>query len=244
MAREIGKPVVTHRSVSIAVLPFTNMSGDPEQQYFGDGIAEDVITDLSKVSALTVISRNSAFAYKGRNVDIPEVGRQLGVAHVLEGSVRKAGNRVRVTAQLIDVAGNSHIWAERYDRELDDIFVLQDELSQAIVKALRVRLLPDEKKAIARRGTDNAEAYNLYLMARQEYLGGFAGSRHVYEAVNRIGTRATEIDPDYADAWALLASARCLIEFTITGPRESAQSLSLNFEQSKAKLKPGKTVPP
>ena len=148
--------------VAICVLPFANMSGDPEQEYFSDGITEDIITDLSKVSALAVTSRNSAFMYKGKHVDIPKVAREFGVSHVLEGSVRKAGGRVRITAQLIDAASNNHVWAERYDRELNDIFALQDEISNAIVKALRVKLLPKEKEAIAQRGTDNVEAYNLY----------------------------------------------------------------------------------
>ena len=131
---------------SIVVLPFNNMSGDPEQEYFSDGITEDIITDLSKVSALSVISRNSAFMHKGKNVDLPKVARELKVSHVLEGSVRKSGGRVRITAQLIDGATNDHIWAERYDRDLSDIFTLQDEISQAIVKALKLKLLPEEKR--------------------------------------------------------------------------------------------------
>src|SRR5213075_510066 len=114
---------------SIAVMPFANMSGDPEQEYFSDGITEDIITDLSKVSALSVIARNSAFAFKGKNVDVLQVARQLKVSHVLEGSVRKSGGRVRITAQLIDGAHNDHVWAERYDRDLNDIFALQDEIS-------------------------------------------------------------------------------------------------------------------
>ncbi len=157
---------------SIAVLPFNNMSGDPEQEYFSDGITEDIITDLSKVSALSVIARNSAFAFKGKNVDVLQVARQLKVSHVLEGSVRKAGGRVRITAQLIDGAHNDHIWAERYDRDLNDIFALQDEISEAIVKALKLKLLPEEKKAIEQRGTESVEAYNLFLMARQNYVTG------------------------------------------------------------------------
>ena len=115
--------------VAICVLPFANMSGDPEQEYFSDGITEDIITDLSKVSALAVTSRNSAFVYKGRHVDVPKVAREFGVSHVLEGSVRKSGGRVRITAQLIDGASNNHLWAERYDRDLNDIFALQDEIS-------------------------------------------------------------------------------------------------------------------
>ena len=143
------------------------MSGDAEQEYFSDGISEDIITDLSKVSSLAVVSRNTAFGFKGKSVDIAQIGRQLKVAYVLEGSVRKAAGRVRITAQLIEVSNDNHVWAERYDRDLNDIFALQDEISQAIVKALKLKLLPEEKKAIEQRGTTNLEAYNLYLMARQ-----------------------------------------------------------------------------
>jgi adenylate cyclase len=159
--RESGAPQEKSeeaKKLSICVLPFSNISGDAEQEYFSDGITEDIITDLSKVSALGVISRNSAFRYKGTNVDLPKIARELNVSHVLEGSVRKAGGRVRITAQLIDGSKNEHVWAERYDRDLSDIFAMQDEISKAIVKALRVKLLPEEKKAIAVRGTTNAEA--------------------------------------------------------------------------------------
>ena len=190
---------------TICVLPFANMSGDPEQEYFSDGITEDVITDLSKVSALGIISRNSAFMYKGTHVDIPKVARDLNVSHVLEGSVRKAGGRVRISAQLVDAETNNHIWAERYDRDSSDIFALQDEISEAIVKALRLRLLPEEKKAIERRGTDNAEAHNLYLMARQTYVNSHDIDPRASEAIVRLCTRATEIDPEYAQAWTLMA---------------------------------------
>jgi adenylate cyclase len=191
--------------IAIAVLPFANMSGDAEQEYFSDGITEDIITDLSKVSSLSVIARNSAFVFKGRHVDVPKVARELNVTHVLEGSVRKAGGRVRITAQLVEAASNDHLWAERYDRELQDIFALQDEISAAIVKALRLKLQPAEKRAIEQRGTDNAEAYNLYLMARQLYLAGNEGDARRASAVVRLSTRATEIDPGYARAWALRA---------------------------------------
>ena len=190
---------------TICVLPFTNMSGDPEQEYFSDGITEDIITDLSKVSALAVISRNSAFMYKEKHADIPKVARELKVSHVLEGSVRKAGGRLRISAQLIDGASNNHVWAERYDRDTTDIFAIQDEISQAIVKALKLSLLPDEKKAIERRGTDNAEAHNLYLMARQAYVTGQEFDARSARAIVRLCARTTEIDPNYAHAWALMA---------------------------------------
>ncbi|GAA4868666.1 TIR domain-containing protein [Luteimonas vadosa] len=190
---------------TICVLPFANMSGDPEQEYFSDGITEDIITDLSKVSALGIVSRNSAFMYKGKHVDVPKVARDLKVSHVLEGSVRKAGGRVRISAQLVDCETNNHVWAERYDRDSSDIFALQDEISEAIVKALRLRLLPEEKKAIERRGTDNAEAHNLYLMARQTLVTGQEYDARAAEAIIRICAHATEIDPGYAQAWALMA---------------------------------------
>jgi adenylate cyclase len=196
------------RKLSICVLPFSNISGDPEQEYFSDGISEDIITDLSKVSALEVCARNTAFTFKSKSVKVPDVARELGVSHVLEGSVRKAGNRVRITAQLIDGATGNHLWAERYDRELTDIFALQDEISEAIVGTLKLKLLPEEKKAIEQRGTDNADAYNLYLMARSYWLSGNSGDPRRDEAIERLCGRAVDLDPGYAQAWALLASAK------------------------------------
>jgi len=201
--------------VAICVLPFVNMSGDPEQEYFSDGITEDIITDLSKVSALAVTSRNSAFVFKGKHVDVPMVARELKVNHVLEGSVRKAGGRVRITAQLVDGSSNDHVWAERYDRDLNDIFALQDEISAAIVKALKLKLLPEEKKAIEQRGTDNVEAYNLYLMGRQLYVTGQEGDARRAEAIIRLCIRATEIDPGYARAWALMALGQVILRFAL-----------------------------
>ena len=190
------------RKLSICVLPFANMSDDPQQEYFSDGISEDIITDLSKVSALGVIARNTSFQFKSKSVDVPQIARQLKVSHVLEGSVRKAGGRVRITAQLIGGASGEHVWAERYDRDLNDIFALQDEISEAIVKALKLKLLPSEKKAIESRSTTNAEAYKVYLMARQYSL--MANTRH-REIIIRLCKRAVELDPNYARAWALLA---------------------------------------
>jgi adenylate cyclase len=198
-----GKPAPRF---SICVLPFVNMSGDPEQEYFSDGITEDILTDLSKISALSIISRNGSFLYKGKQVDIPQIARDLNVTHVLEGSVRKAGGRVRISAQLIDGTANNHVWAERYDRDASDIFALQDEISHAIVKALRLRLLPEEKKAIERRGTESVEAHDLYLMARQIYVTSREDER-ASQAIVRTCTRAVEVDPNYAQAWALMAMA-------------------------------------
>jgi adenylate cyclase len=213
-ATEQAKPERPGHKLSVCVLPFVNMSDDPQQEYFSDGISEDIITDLSKVSALFVISRNNAFMYKGKHVDVPKVARELSVSHILEGSVRKAGGRVRITAQLIDGGGGGHIWAERYDRDLNDIFAIQDEISEAIVKALKLKLLPEEKKAIEQRGTANVEAYNLYLMARQNYVIGNEGYSNRAEAIVRLCKRATEIDSGYAQAWALMALGQMILYFT------------------------------
>jgi adenylate cyclase len=201
-----------HRA-SVCVLPFANMSGDPEQEYFSDGISEDIITDLSKVSALWVAARNTAFTFKGKHVDVPQVAKQLKVSHVLEGSVRKAGGRVRITAQLIDGATGGHVWAERYDRDLSDIFALQDEISQAVVAALKLRLLPEEKKAIEHRGTSSPEAYKLYLMARQFNITGNVGDARRSNAIVRLCQRAIEVDPNYARPWALMATAQGTLRF-------------------------------
>jgi adenylate cyclase len=201
------------RVVSICVLPFQNMSGDAEQEYFSDGISEDITTDLSKVSALEVIARNTAFTFKGQSVNVCEVARKLGVTHVLEGSVRKVCDRVRITAQLIEGRSGGHVWADRYDRDLTDIFSIQDEISKAIVRALKLKLLPEEKKAIEQRGTTNVEAYNLYLLARQYWITGNHGDMRREERVMRICGKAVEIDPYYAQAWALLALAQSSLRY-------------------------------
>ena len=206
---------------SVCVLPFINMSGEAEQEYFSDGISEDIITDLSKVSALSVVARNTAFTFKGQSLDVKEVAKTLGVTYVLEGSVRKAGNRVRITAQLIDGAEGDHVWADRYDRNLDDIFEIQDEISKAIVDALKIKLLPEEKKAIEHRGTSNIEAYNLYLMARQQWVSGNFGDPRRDDAIVRVCKQATRLDPDYAKAWALMALAQAELRF-VHGKDENA----------------------
>jgi adenylate cyclase len=198
---------------TICVLPFANMSGDAEQEYFSDGITEDVITDLSKVSALSVIARNTSFTFKSKAVDVVQLCRQLGATHVLEGSVRKAGNRVRITAQLIDGAAGDHCWAERWDRDLGDIFALQDEISMAVVAAVRLKLLPEEKKAIRQRGTNSSDAYNLYLMARQQYASGNQGDPRRDEAIIRLCSKAVEIDPNYARAWAMIGLSETSLHF-------------------------------
>ena len=198
---------------SICVLPFVNMSGEHEQEYFSDGISEDITTDLSKVSALEVVARNTAFAFKGQSPDVQQVAKQLAVTHVLEGSVRKAGDRVRINAQLIDGSTGKHLWADRFDRDLTDIFEIQDEISKAIVDALKVKLLPEEKKAIETRGTSNVDAYNVYLMARQQWISGSFGDPRRDEGIVRLCEQATLLDPDYAQAWALMALAQAELRF-------------------------------
>ena len=189
---------------SIAVLPFNNMSGDGEQEYFSDGITEDIITDLSKVSGLFVVGRNTSFTYKGKAIQLQQVAAELGVKFLLEGSVRKAGQRVRVTGQLIDGSSGGHLWADRYDRDLTDIFAIQDEITTAIVDQLKIRLLPKEKKAIERTPTVNVEAYNYYLKGRQLF---HAFTKSYLILAKEMFARAMEIDPGYARAYAGMASS-------------------------------------
>ena len=178
---------------SIAVLPFNNMSGDLEQEYFSDGITEDIITDLSKVSGLFVVARNTAFTYKGKPVKVQQVGRELGVNFLLEGSVRKAGApRPDVTASSSIQHDGGHLWADRYDRDLTDIFAIQDEITHAIVEQLKIQLLPQEKKSIGQTPTDNVEAYTYYLRGRQ-FL--HRHSKSYYELARRMFAKAVELDP-------------------------------------------------
>jgi adenylate cyclase len=189
-----GKP-------SIAVLPFVNFSGDPEQEYFSDGITEDLITDLSKLSGLFVISRNSVFLYKEKGVKPEHVSKELGVHYLLEGSVRKVGNRVRITAQLIDAATNYHIWAERYDRELRDIFAVQDEVVQKIVAALQIKLTEGEQERTKRPPTTNLEAYDFFLRGL-EFRS--QRTREANMRARRKFERALELDPQFAITYAYL----------------------------------------
>ena len=186
---------------SIAVLPFTNMSDDPAQEYFSDGMTDDLITDLSKISGLFVIARNSVFAYKGQTVNIPEVGRALGVRHVLESSVRKAGNQVRINVQLIEAATGGHVWAERYDRELKDIFALQDDVRQKIVRALEVKLSAHEQGQVRLIPTGNLEAYDYMLRGRRQ-LWQFTKASN--RQARQLLEHALVLDPEYAAATAFL----------------------------------------
>ena len=199
---EKAKPVLP----SIAVLPFTNMSGDPEQDYFSDGITEDIITDLSNVGGLLVIARNSSFAYKGKSVDIRTVGRELGVKSVLEGSIRRAGSRVRITAQLIDAETGGHAWAQRYDRDLTDIFAVQDEVTRHIVEALRVKLTASEAARIADVPTSVLEAHDCFLRGR-EFVFAAAKTPELFAKAKALFERAIELDPGYGDAYAGLSWA-------------------------------------
>jgi adenylate cyclase len=187
---------------SIAVLPFNNISGDPEQEYFSDGITEDIITDLSKISGLFVIARNTVFTYKGKAVKVEQIAGDLGVNYILEGSVRKAGARVRVTGQLISTSDGDHVWAERFDRDLTDIFAIQDEITHAIVEQLKVKLLPQEKKSILQAPTDNIEAYTYYLRGR-DFL--HRRSKHYSRIARQMFAKAVTLDPNYARAYAGMA---------------------------------------
>ena len=198
-----GQPRARSDKPSVAILPFSNMSNDPEQEFVSDGITEDIITDLSKVSGLFVLSRNTVFTYKGKALNLEQIARQLGVAYVVEGSVRKAGNRVRINAQLIEGASDGHLWAERYDRDLTDIFAVQDEITKTIVEQLKVKLLPEEKKAIEQAPTDNVEAYTHYLRGRQ-FLHSAIKSSLIQG--RRMFARAVELDPSFARAYAGMAN--------------------------------------
>jgi adenylate cyclase len=223
---------------SIAVLPFVNISGDPEQEYFSDGITEDLITDLSKISGLFVIARNSVFIYKGKVIKIAEVGRELGVRYALEGSVRKANDRVRITAQLVDTMTEGHLWAERYDRELKDIFALQDEVTQKIVTALAVKLTEDEQERLVRKYTDNMEAYDYYLQGL-EYFSRLTKDTNIL--AQQMFKRAIDLDPKFAAAYALLGWARSQ-EWTL-GWSQDPQPLENAYELAQRAITLDESLP-
>ena len=202
-----AKPLALPDKPSIAVLPFQNMSVDPEQEYFADGMVEDIITALSRFKSLFVIARNSSFTFKGRAVDIKEVGRRLGVRYVLEGSVRKASGKVRITGQLIDAVTGAHLWADRFERELTDIFALQDEVTIAVVSAIQPKMLQTEIEIATRRRPENLTAYDFYLRAMpQQYLTTREG---LAEAI-RLAHRALELDPRFGSAAALAGMCHML----------------------------------
>lgn len=230
---------------SIAVLPFTNMSGDPEQEYFSDGISEDIITDLSKVSGLIVIARNSSFAFKGKTPDIRTVGRELGVSTVLEGSVRRAGNRVRITAQLIDAQTAAHIWAERFDRDLTDIFAVQDEVTLQIVNALRISLKPAERAVLAEQPTSSIEAHDAFLRGRELWLELVHGSgthREVFARAVAAFKRATEIDSGYAAPYAGLSLVHILEYQNRWLEMPGSLELAVRFAAQAVEMNPGEPL--
>jgi serine/threonine protein kinase len=212
---------------SIAVLPFANLSADPEQEYFCDGMAEDIINALTQLEGLRVVARTSAFAFKGKHEDIREIGRKLSVGTLLEGSVRKAGGRVRITAQLINVADGYHLWSDRFDRDLSDVFAIQDEISLAIVDELKVKLLGDEKEKMLKRYTQNLEAYDLYLKGRYHW------NRRTPEALNKAMAHFEQVirkDPDYALVYAGLADCYSMLEqVLVIPPKEKGTGDRRNF---------------
>ena len=209
---------------SIAVLPFSNMSNDPEQEYFSDGITEDIITDLAKASGLFVLGRNTVFTYKGKAVHLKQAAKELGVSHLLEGSVRKAGNRIRINAQLIDGATGGHLWAERYDGDLSDVFALQDEIAFKIVAALKVRLLPAESSAIRATPTDNVEAYTFCLRGRELLNMHFP---RYYPLAREMFAKAVELDPTFAAAHAGMADTDSYL-FLIRKDQDTISSMMEN----------------
>jgi adenylate cyclase len=204
-AKPLAPMMVLPDRPSIAVLPFNNLSGDPEQEYFADGMTEDVITGLSRFRSLLVVARNSAFAYKGTSPDVREVARDLGVRYVVEGSVRQVGGRIRITGQLIDAETGNHLWAERYDRELEDIFAVQDEVTEAIVAAIAPEIGEVERKRAQRKPPDSLDAWTLYQRGLAAYYSSTAkGLRSAIEQFDRVN----EVDPTFAPAFAMAAGAR------------------------------------
>ena len=209
----VARPVTTPpprpaERQSVAVLPFANKSNDPDQDFFSDGIADDLITDLTKISGLFVASRHTAFALKGVQLDVRDAGPRLGVRYVLQGSIRKAGERIRITTQLVDSDTGGYLWAERYDRVLTDVFAVQDEITRSIVEVLKVKLLPGEEDALRKAPTGDIDAYQLYLRGQQLYR---QLTRHAYEVARRLFAQAVELDPDFARAHAGIAECEACL---------------------------------
>jgi TolB-like protein/Flp pilus assembly protein TadD len=207
---------------SIAVLPFVNMSGDPEQEYFSDGMSEEIITALSKTPKLFVIARNSTFTYKGKPVKVQQVGRELGVKYVLEGSVRKANEKVRITAQLVDAQTGNHLWAERYDRELKDIFAIQDEITKKIIMALQIELTEGEQARLLAKGTNNLEAYLKLLQGREHE---YRMNKEDNALASELFEEAIALDPEYATPYAFLATTY-LLDITFGSSKSPQESLA------------------
>jgi adenylate cyclase len=221
------KPLALPDKPSIAVLPFQNMSGDPEQEYFSDGITEDIITELSKISGLSVIARNSSFVYKGQPISVKQVGQELSVRYVLEGSVRRAGNRLRITAQLIDGETDHHLWVERYDRDLEDIFAVQDEVARNVAEALEVALTPAETRRVGQAPTNNLEAYDLYKRARRR---AFPPVLHNIRSSATMFGRVIEMDPGFNGGYAgksMMHSRAVLFEHSEDPETEATNAMEL-----------------
>jgi adenylate cyclase len=223
------EPRITDRT-SIAVLPFANLSGDPQQEYFSDGITEDIITELSRFSELAVIARNSTFQYKGKTIDVRDVRRQLGVRYVLEGSIRRVGDRIRINAKLIDAASRAHLWAERYDREVSDVFAVQDEVTRAIVTVLAGYLSMAEAERALLKPPAAWEAYDYYLRGTRAYWLGFTerAVASIYEARHLL-EKSLSIDPNYARAHAILARSYVA---TYLEPRDGDYLLAAGLERA------------
>jgi len=218
---------------SIAVLPFQNMSGDPEQEYFADGMVEDIITALSRFKSLFVIARNSSFTYKGKTVDIKQVGRELGVRYVLEGSVRKAGNRIRITGQLIDAASGAHIWADQFDGALDDVFTLQDRVTVRVVGAITPKLEQAEIERTARKPTESLRAYDRYLRGMASFYSGKPGYT---QETRRLCCEAIELDPNFASAYAMAAHCDAVLIGRGSNPDRAAVAETLRLAQRAVEL--------
>jgi adenylate cyclase len=223
---ELNKELKLPDKPSIAVLPFLNMTSDPEQKYFSDGISEDIITDLSKLSGLFVIARNSSFIYKDKPVNLQQVGRELGVRYVLEGSVRKGGNQVRITAQLIDAESNHHLWANRFDRKLEDIFAVQDEITEEIVTALDIKLLRGEQARVWRKSLKNPEARDLFYRGRAKFK---LFTKEAMAEARQLAEQVIELEPDSPLGYALAASS-ISTEVWGGGSKTPAQSLKYAAE--------------
>jgi adenylate cyclase len=224
VAEDSLRPLPLPDKPSIAVLPFENMSGDPEQEYFADGMVEEIITALSRFKWLFVIARNSSFTFKGKDADVKEVGRRLGVRYVLEGSVRKASGKVRITGQLVDAVTGAHIWADRFERDLTDVFALQDEVTVAVVSAIQPKLLQTEIEMAARRRPENPTAYDFFLRAMQQY---YLSTREGVAETIRLARRALELDPRFGSA-AALAGAHHQLNVTL------GYALDPQFERKEA----------
>jgi TolB-like protein len=236
----IDSSVAADNRQSVAVMPFVNMSDDESNEYFSDGISEELLNVLVRVRSLRVPSRTSSFTFKGSDKRLSEIGQELGVAHVLEGSVRKDGERIRVTAQLIEVATDTHLWSETYTRKLDDIFAVQDEIAQAIVEALQLTLSGADQKTLSVHSTSNVDAYNQYLLGR--HLWNQRSAQSLQEAVSSL-QKAIELDPGYDQAWAALADAYVMIpeyaggsieEFIPLAREATAKALAINPNSARA----------